>query len=122
GRSPEDRDRGPPHHERPRRRDRSHEGARPRPHADQPALQDRQHLRAEADQERVPARDPARGREQREDPPGRGHAEEEAEGAREEALVLSSAPMPALRLAVAILAWGAPGCGAKAQPPPTAAA
>ena len=36
------------------------EGAGPRPHADQPALPDRQHLRADAHQERLPAGDAAR--------------------------------------------------------------
>ena len=51
--------------------------SRPRPHADQPALQDRQHLRAEAGQARLQARDPQGGRQQHQGSQDRRDAGEE---------------------------------------------
>ena len=81
--------------------------ARSRPHADQPALQDRQHLRAEAGQARLQARDPQGGRQQHQGSQDRREPGEE-EARPEEAIVLPPAPMTPAAILVATLAWGVP--------------
>ena len=104
-------------------RDREDQGARPRPHADQPALQDRQHLRDDPGQERLPAGDPQRGRDNAKD--RKIAVTLRSEPAAEEALVLPSRTDDGVRrCAVAALAcarwrWarGAPVAQAAARRP-----